>query len=607
MSRSLERRVAGLVIGLAVAPMIATIVTQWGSDYLPVQDFAVMDLRVRDVLTADTPLVGVYSQFAWNHPGPIVFWLLAPFSWISGGAGWGLVVGTATIQAAAVLVTSAIAWKFHGPRWAAFWAVLSAISYGATGPWMLLEPWNPHIAFPIFILFLCIAWHATTEPGALVASLLVVGSMLVQLHVGYVPLVGAVGAWTLFVVIRSRRRDDEPIPLAPIVRRASPALLVLWAPPIAENLARPPGNFPHLLSYFVLGGSSEPRAGLNRALGLVANQFRLLPPWAGGTPDLDPSTGLATGSSIWWLIVPTLLAVAGVGLWRGSPRRIRALLELSWLLSVVGIVTLTLLRGKVAPYLFYWRIPLAVLLVGAVAAAVWTRFPPSFRIAGGPYLSMLAVPIVMVVAISGTVDVVRAGPEVSPFEAATRRLVAEVQQAGGPKETTIIRWAGSPLGGLQTGVLNELDRRGAEVHIDEGAGYEYGYHRVLPIEQASEIWYVAEQGFAFSVLSAVPGARVVAAQTPLDQNEEAELRVLQRKAASRLHGGNQAAKIQQLDSPLVVFGLTTETLSEPEQRRLAELNTLVERSEMCRCGIVAFDATASPAQLGDERVIPLQG
>src|SRR5437763_856356 len=75
--------------------------------------WAVIDLRTRDVFTSQTPLVGPYSR-GFNHPGPALFWLLAPFSVLAGGAAWGTLVGAAVLQGTAIALSGWLAFRRGG-------------------------------------------------------------------------------------------------------------------------------------------------------------------------------------------------------------------------------------------------------------------------------------------------------------------------------------------------------------------------------------------------------------------------------------------------------------------------------------------------------------
>ena len=50
-----------VVFALALAPVVAVLVTRVGRPYFPIEGVASIDLWVRDVFAAHTPLVGAYS------------------------------------------------------------------------------------------------------------------------------------------------------------------------------------------------------------------------------------------------------------------------------------------------------------------------------------------------------------------------------------------------------------------------------------------------------------------------------------------------------------------------------------------------------------------
>lgn len=181
--------------------------TRAGRSYVPVQDIALIDMRVRDVWSLDIPLVGPYSRLGWSHPGPLMYYLLAPLSLVTGGAAWATLVGSALLQGVAVART-------------------------ATGPFMLLEAWNPHVAFPFFVPYLLQAWLIG---AAFVASL------LVQSHIGYLPLVIVIAAWALWRRRGDLHREGRRLRDLGAWRPAAILTAVLWFPPLLENAVRWPG------------------------------------------------------------------------------------------------------------------------------------------------------------------------------------------------------------------------------------------------------------------------------------------------------------------------------------------------------------------------------
>src|SRR5690606_22178424 len=73
-------------------------------------DLAQIEMRVRDVGTAHSPLVGLGGRiFGFDtqgaHPGPVSFYLLAPVYRLLGGTSWALQVSAATLNVAALAAT----------------------------------------------------------------------------------------------------------------------------------------------------------------------------------------------------------------------------------------------------------------------------------------------------------------------------------------------------------------------------------------------------------------------------------------------------------------------------------------------------------------------
>ncbi len=102
-----------------------------GRALYPVGDIALIDLTVDRVFTAGSPLLGAYSRFGWYHPGPSMYWLLAPFSVLAGGRPWGPVVGIAVVQAAAIALCARLAWRRSGLLVTQAVLLVQALSYVA--------------------------------------------------------------------------------------------------------------------------------------------------------------------------------------------------------------------------------------------------------------------------------------------------------------------------------------------------------------------------------------------------------------------------------------------------------------------------------------------
>ena len=76
------------MLAIAVAIVLVPIIVLLGraifGSWTTVADYAALELRTRAVGGTDTPLVGPYSRYGWNHPGSLLFYaLVLPY------IGWG--------------------------------------------------------------------------------------------------------------------------------------------------------------------------------------------------------------------------------------------------------------------------------------------------------------------------------------------------------------------------------------------------------------------------------------------------------------------------------------------------------------------------------------
>jgi hypothetical protein len=579
---------AVLLTLVVMAPALAAVVQRFGSDYVPVQDLAIIDLRVRDVWSANVPLVGPYSK-GWNHPGPLLFWLLAVPSGMFGQAAWATAAGGALLQAGAIAGSARLAWRKGGLALLLLVLAVLGLSYSATGGWMVMDAWNPNVAFPFFVLYVLAVW--ALADGARWAPVVVtaVGTFLVQTHVGYLPLVAVGAAAAVAMLVLDARRRGES--LRPWRRPLGWSLAVgalLWLAPVFEQLTTPTGNLTRMFRYFGDGGGET--AGLGRALELLAAEFRPLPPWLGGGDVTRTFTGVAERVSAWWLLVPVaLLAVGAVATRRTGARSDRNLVVLLAALSLAGVLAVRQSPSTIEPYLFRWRVPLAVLVVAGVlwTLARWTgmrRWPWAWRAAGAVLVVAAVVPSVELVR-----QVADAPEHLSRFEVAVADAAEQLEDGGAFNQPAILRFEGSNAGGLWGGLVDELDRRGLPVRVDRALDYQFGRHRRAKLDRVGTVLYAVDEGHLLSVLGELPDAEVVAEVTPLSDRDEAAMTAAQRRLARVLVREGRAEDLRLLNSNLLGFALAgVPGLAAEDIDTVARLTEVVRREGPCRCGVVAF-------------------
>ncbi len=597
-------RLAALAIALALLPVLAVAITRSWHHYLPLGDESIIDLRTRDVFTSQTPLVGPYSR-GFNHPGPALFWLLAPFSLLAGGAAWGTLVGATILQGVAIAASGWLAFRRGGLLLALLVLAGLGMAYSSfvQGD-QLLQPWNPNVAFPFFMLFLLQVWAFSLGDRWQLLGVAVVGSLLVQSHIGYLPLVGLGVVWAGVVALdggrrgRGEARRSRPareVPWRTVVAATAGALAALWIAPVIEQLTDHRGNLTAIRDYFRHAGNDV--AGLRVGAGIFAAEFRFPPPWFGGSDTVAFATSKVATASLWWLLIPA--ALVGVGFFaaraaeRRSPMR---MMQLALIMSIGSIVAISRVSVELQAFLFFWRVIVAVFLVVATlwAVALWVGLEHHLR----ARRCVFAVLLVVIAALSFTRandDVLRHRDTLRPLEPYAQKLFDQAGHRVPRNATVLVRGVGGSTTGLAQGFFDDLDRRGAEVRVDPESGFQYGDGRVASPADVDQVWFVSRDGGNRDLLD-LPGAKLVASVTPLTPREEHELQRLQRDVRSQLEAADRVDLANDMDSGF--FGLIVRKervdvdLSLAD--RIATLDDAVARSGGCRCVVIAFPAKLAP-------------
>jgi hypothetical protein len=587
--------VAILITCAALAPVVVVVLQHWGSHNLPTGDLATIDLRVRDVFSfgGNFPLTGPYSRFGWNHPGPVSYYLLAAFEAPFGRAPWATLVGAALLQGVAIAWTARLAWKSGGLRWLVAWTAVVVLAYGATGPWIFVQAWNPHIAFPFFALFLLQCWRVATGHTAQLLGLTFVASFLVQTHIGYTLLVLWMGVWVIVRLV-----FDTPS-LATLRARSVwmwPAIViaVMWFPPLVlDPILHAPGNIVHVASWYTSTGST---IGLHSGAGYVAREFQWHPPWLGGADPLNAFTGVPAPASVGWLAVPVVLIGCSWAAARARRRNdLRILSEMLGVLLVASVLSVAKLQGEPFAYLYYWRVIVGSAVIVLSLFVVVEALDDTKRTVAARSLCVILMVALSLSTIDMTRSVAASTGTLQSMTPVAESILAQLSREHQPNAPVIVRAAGTSLGGLQAAVIDELARKGAPVFVDKGLGYQFGYDRAVYPSQVKAVWVTVEESELYSLYTRFPQARVLARSSPLPPAKLAELVRLQRNLTAVLLADDRSDLVPTLGEPLVEYQLRgLPGISKSDLETLAALNTVV-RSHVCMCAVIAFPPLAVPS------------
>jgi hypothetical protein len=476
-----------VVLGLIVAaPIVVAGIDAAGRQWYPVGDWAMLELRTNDVGGRHTPLLGPYSRYGWNHPGPLLFWLFAVPYRLTGADPSSLLVAAASVNLASVAGLTTFAWRRGRVVLVAAVAVALALVVLNVEPGMVRDPWNPWVTVLPFGLLVMLAWSAVEGDRLALPLAAFVGSFLVHAHVGFLALVVALWAWSVLGFLRSGA------PRRPLWWSAG-VLGICWLP-VVIDLAVGQRNLVDMGRHF-LGGDDDP-AGLATALGIAARQLGHVAPWFGGDEPPNPFGGALLTRGLSVLIVPLIAFLVGLGLawWRRAFPALRFQATVA-LTAVVGVVSVGRVTDEVFNYLVRWWWMIAVLWWVSIAWSVWSAL-----VADRGSIARFVIPIA---ALCGTVGaawfsasaVGEAGRAPLPIDdwqpamgAVSDQAIASVRDRGPVRlEST------GPLSGwVFDGLATRLEAAGVPVRVrDEDINLnKYGQHRVSGAATPTEVWAV---------------------------------------------------------------------------------------------------------------------
>ena len=483
----------------------------------PGGDQALIQLRVSDVFTSHTPLIGSYQRFGWNQPGPGYFYLLAIPYRIFGSNYAALQAGAVIINALAVGGILAVAYRRGGLALYVWTAALLGVVLHTLEPYMLANPWEPDISVLAVLLLIFLAFDMASGGAWTIPIAAVVAALLVQGWATTAPIAIALFGWGVvafaFHQYRVRAHTQaamfaEAGPPSAATERAVgqsadgdprregtdgdpgrggswrwPAvvtvglLLVMAIPPLVQELRSDDGNITLMARFFRHGHDV---LGFPDAFRMLSLQLGTRPIWAGAPLPLFPFEAIVRLDAA--PVVPVILVLFVAALAFAAFRRDRSL-TLGLTVAVVilaEIVALSRLVGEVFVEIMQptWAIGAATAL-----AAGWCLASPLrgetrswVRRIGGPVLAVVIVGFGVAntaLAFDGPPPPPRADQAVGNL---ADRVVPTARNARGP---VLLDPAGlGPLGTLGTQVVGlTLDRAGIDVVVPPDLANRFGTFR----------------------------------------------------------------------------------------------------------------------------------
>jgi hypothetical protein len=505
--------------------------------------------------------IGGSGDAQGSHPGPLAFYAMAPVHRALGDTAWALQVATAVVQVAAL---GAALWlvRRRGGR-LLFLGAAAAVGLvvAACTAELLTLPWNPYIPLLSLLAFLVAVWSFTADDLVGLPVAAVAGSLCVQTHVPYTGVVGAGAlvalAWAGFRLWRPPPAGPARVAVATTVAVTAGLALLLWLPPIVEQLTEESGNLAKVVDYFADPPEDTfgPRDGFHLLL-LRLDPWKLL---TNRTPDVP----FAGGSSVPGAALLGVWAVAAVAAWR---LRAWALLRLHAVLGVAVVaagVAFSRILGPPFGYLSLWTYGIAVLVllaIGWTAGLAVSRLLPTATVARlRPVATAVLAVAVLAGLASATVTAWSAEstePGAGGVLAGVTRETVDALRAGdlrgtGEDVTYLLSSVDPVYGGApMQGLVNELERAGLRAGSTSGSRVALGPSRVLDPGEATAEVHVAVGPAAAADR---PGAVAVARFDPRDGPDGDRYEELRDEAARLLEEEGAGDLVEQLDRGTLVF------------------------------------------------------
>ena len=568
---------------LGIVPIVISLVNALRGGAILVGDRAVFALLVKDAATGSFPSVGQYSWHGWNHPGALIFYVFAPFHWISGGAAWGLFVGVAMYSSALLVAIAWLGYRLRG-LWGSALGVAALIAcWVSVGRIASVDAWTPYLALPLFILFLLAVLGVTERDRPSMWMMWISGAVAVQVHVGYLPIVGLVGlvACIVFWWTGGNQRS---------ITRPLATSILLFAPYVFD-LRQSVRNVGDLARYFVT--ANEPTIGFSRALEVMSFEMSPQATWLAGPSEVGLIGEAPSSSLIWFIGLVVCLCAATVWVWRSSEGSLRRgflnSAPVVWALLVAGTIAVAQVRGYLFPYVVLWRSVIVIFVVAWIVGVVLAHT----TVIRQPWVTVVAIGLFvlnLIGAILPATDTNTVTADAKSVHRAIRQAV-EYDDENPTDGPILLKLGDGGLVGLYPALVYDFEERGIASGIEPGIEWVFG-DRVLESEAAA-VWMVCDSGIAFSLLASQPEAIVVSQITPFDQESETRVRELQQTLTDQLQSIGQGDFHKSLDSPLVALALQDFDVDQDAAAELAGYNAYTPEPGF-RFGIVAFPADSIP-------------
>jgi hypothetical protein len=313
--------------------------------------------------------VGSYSRFGWNHPGPLLYQILAGPYAIAGRREIAIKWTALAMNLAWLGATLLVAGRRSPPLATCLTVALVPLLWREQR--LLFLAWNPLVPVLALPLAVVLAADLHRERPWTAAGLAATLSFCVQAHAGLALVSAVIGIGAVLHWLRFRESAGRPWWTSPVVRAGAATLAVLWARPAWHEVRHDPGNLASMVRFLFDRAHVHP----SWTVAIEASGYMLtgpvLPGWeaiAGGLPGMVTATHGV-------LYAGHLLGTLGVAVWswRRSARHEAACAALCALATLSVPVAAHGIVGPMDDYLLLWATGVGATNIAVVLSAVAPR------------------------------------------------------------------------------------------------------------------------------------------------------------------------------------------------------------------------------------------
>ncbi len=349
--RSRDARTAVGLVAVALLPFLVLAIRLVGRSHVALNgDDALINLRVHDVFTSHTPLLGSYERYGFNQPGPAWFYFLAvPFR-LLGTRFSGIQIGVILVHALSVVLVARVMYRRFGTI-AMAWSllVLTALFWGF-GPRVMTDPWEPHVSAVLLVTVAVLAFDATSGALGAWVWLVLIASLATQMYATAGVIAALLLCWGLVVGGVRLVRAGDAAALGRRLAVSAGVAALLWLPPLVQEVRDHPGN---LTATWRFVREPHVRIGLRSAFGALRLETWFPAVWLGHSVPLVPfATTVDVHGAPWF--PGALVVLLGVALVAGRARAVPQLTLVATVALAAGLTVITLSRLS-TPF-FVWLV-----------------------------------------------------------------------------------------------------------------------------------------------------------------------------------------------------------------------------------------------------------